>query len=101
MDLNTLRADIDAIDNEIVAFVARRLDVCRKVALVKSQVGTPMMQPGRVKEVKERCAEIGRERGLRPEFVSQLYDLIIGETCAMEDRLMQEYDSRVNRCAAS
>lgn len=100
MDLNTLRADIDAIDSEIVTFVARRMDICRKVARLKGEAGTPMMQPGRIQEVKGRCAEIGRERGLRAEFVCQLYDLIIGEACAVEDRLMQEYDSSVNRCAA-
>jgi chorismate mutase-like protein len=101
MDLNSLRADIDAIDSEIVENIARRMDVCREVARIKSQTGIAMMQTGRVAQVKERCAAMGRERGLRPEFIHLVYDTIIGESCALEDRLMREWESAGSQTPAS
>ena len=49
-----------------------------------------MMQPGRVAEVKERCAQMAREHGIDPDFARQLYGLIIDEACRMEDEIIDD-----------
>lgn len=85
LDLDAFRSHIDILDAEILETLCERFKVCREVAEFKGRNGVAVMQPARVEEVKERCAEIGVSLGLRPEFVRALYSLIIEEVCVMEE----------------
>lgn len=76
------------MDEQIVSLLARRFAICREVAAYKSEAGIPMMQTGRVNEVKRRAAERGRAQGLSERFVTSLYDLIIDEACRIEDEII-------------
>jgi chorismate mutase-like protein len=89
-ELERRRSEIDAIDEQLVDLLARRLDVCRAVAAFKADTGVPMMQPGRVQAVKERSARLGAESGLDPAFVERLFELIVDEACELEQRLIDE-----------
>jgi chorismate mutase len=88
MSLNDLRQRIDALDDEIVERLGARLNLVREVAVTKQASATPVMQPGRVDEVKARCRTRGATLALRGEFVDALYDLIIGEACRIEYEAM-------------
>lgn len=79
---------MDALDDQIVSLFSRRFAICREVAAYKKETGIPMMQTGRVIEVKKRASEKGRARGLREVFVTALYDLIIDEACELEDEII-------------
>lgn len=54
MDLNTLRADIDSIDSQILKLFVERMDVCRKVGEYKKANNIPVMQGGREAQVLDR-----------------------------------------------
>lgn len=84
MSLDNLRQRIDVLDDEIVERLGARLNLVREVARTKQENATPVMQPGRVEEVKARCRARGATLALRGEFVDVLYDLIIGEACRIE-----------------
>ena len=93
--LALFRQQLNSLDEEIVRLLARRFQVCRAVAHHKHEHGIPMMQPGRVTEVKERCARMASELGMDPEFARRLYGLIIDEACRMEDEIIDEPSARV------
>lgn len=93
--LTHFRQQLNALDEEIVHLIARRFQVCRSVAHHKRDHGIPMMQPGRVAEVKERCARMAAGLGVDPEFARRLYALIIDEACRMEDEIIDEPPPRV------
>ncbi|CAM2888893.1 chorismate mutase family protein [Prescottella defluvii] len=80
-----LRAELDAIDRRLLEDIRDRVDVCVRIAEVKRHQGIPMMQPSRVDLVQARAAEFAHANGLSPEFLRRLYDLMIGETCRVED----------------
>lgn len=86
--LTEFRNRIDALDDQIVALLVERLAVCAEVGHFKAAHGIAVMQPERVRVVKERNAERGADAGLRPEFVRALYGLIIDEACALEDDIV-------------
>ena len=86
--LAEFRASLDSIDEEIVTLLGRRFSICRDVARYKKQNGVPMMQPGRVSEVRRRCAEIAAKHEVDPDFTRALYDLIIREACQLEDEII-------------
>jgi chorismate mutase-like protein len=88
--LEPFRRRLDEIDEGIARLLGERLDICRDVAVYKSEHEIPMMQPDRVKVVRERYLARGAEVGLPAEFTAQLFELLIATTCKLEDELMDE-----------
>ena len=86
--LESYRRRLDVIDDEIARLLGERFDICREVAVYKSEHEIPMMQPDRVKIVRERYLARGAEVDLPPEFTADLFDLLIAATCKAEDELM-------------
>ncbi len=86
--LDPHRRRLDDLDERIVGLLGERFEVCREIARYKAEHQIPMMQPGRVQEVRARYAERGRQAGLPDGFASSLFDVLIAATCAMEDELM-------------
>jgi 4-amino-4-deoxychorismate mutase len=88
--LEPFRRRLDAIDDEIARLLGERLQICREVAVYKSEHEIPMMQPDRVAIVRARYLARGAEHDLPEEFTSELFDLLIATTCRLEDELMDE-----------
>jgi len=86
--LGRFRSQLNEIDESIIALLGRRYAVCREVADYKREHGIPMMQPARVAEVKERCAQIADRHGVNPDFARRLYGVIIDEACRLEDEII-------------
>jgi 4-amino-4-deoxychorismate mutase len=86
--LEPFRRRLDAIDDQIAELLGERLQICREVAVYKSEHEIPMMQPERVKIVRDRYLARGAEHDLPPEFTADLFDLLIATTCRLEDELM-------------
>ncbi len=98
--LEPFRSRLDEIDEEIAKLFGERLQICREVAAYKSEHGIPMMQPERVKVVRERYLARGAEHELPQEFSSDLFDLLISTTCRLEDELMEQLAAENGRDAA-
>jgi chorismate mutase len=88
--LEPFRRRLDEIDDSIAKLLGERLQICREVAVFKSENEIPMMQPHRVKAVRERYLARGAEHDLPQDFTSDLFDLLIATTCKLEDELMDE-----------
>ncbi len=54
MDLNTLRQEIDAIDEQLVHLFCQRMDVSRRVAEYKKANGLPVYVPAREQAILEK-----------------------------------------------
>jgi chorismate mutase len=88
--LTALRQQLNSLDEQIVRLLGRRYEICRAAARHKRENGIPMMQPGRVAEVKERCARMAGEHEVDPGFVRRLFGMIIDEACRMEDEIIEK-----------
>jgi chorismate mutase-like protein len=86
--LQPFRDRLDSLDDQIVALLGERFDVCREIAAYKQQHDVPMMQPARVKEVRERYEERAALAELPPHFIARFFELLIDATCRMEDELI-------------
>ncbi len=86
--LEPFRRRLDQIDEQIAGLLGERFAVCREVAHYKSEHEIPMMQPDRVVEVRARYLARGAEAHLPADFTAELFELLIGATCRMEDELM-------------
>jgi chorismate mutase len=86
--LGAFRERLDPIDEEIARLLGERFQICREVAAYKSERGIPMMQPERVEEVRARYLARGADAELPADFTAELFELLIGATCKLEDELM-------------
>jgi chorismate mutase len=88
-ELAPFRARLDAIDAQLVDLLGERFQICREVAVHKSENEIEMMQPGRVETVRARYLQHGAEVDLPGDFTAALFDLLIDATCRAEDELME------------
>ena len=65
MELQELRNEINAIDDEMLALLERRLAVCRAIAEYKRQNGLPVRDPARETEKLHEAMEQGGAAGQR------------------------------------
>jgi chorismate mutase-like protein len=93
-ELLKFRKELDEIDQKLIDTLAHRFAVCRQVAEYKAEHAIPMMQPGRVLEVKNKAANRAVPAGLTERFAHDLYDLIISEACRMEDEIIEAAEKK-------
>lgn len=82
--LRPFRAQIDAIDNQLVDLLAQRYDVVRQVGEIKARHALSPVQSGRVKQVLDRVSDIAIQKDLDPAFVRRLYELMIDHAHNLE-----------------
>ena len=87
-ELLLFRRELDELDRQLIDTLSERFAICRQVAEYKAQHSVPMMQPGRVLEVKQKAVQRAVPAGLSERFALELYDLIISEACRMEDEII-------------
>ncbi len=92
--LQPFRERLDVIDDEIARLLGERFQICREVAVYKSEHEIPMMQPGRVQIVRQRYLDRGAQVNLPADFSGDLFDLLIAATCREEDELMERLEQQ-------
>ncbi len=83
-ELAALRAQIDELDRELLAVVARRLAVCEHVAQLKEGNGLPVIQPDRVRDVLTVRRQWAIDAGVDADFAEQLMRVLLSETHRIE-----------------
>ncbi|ACK72947.1 chorismate mutase related enzymes [Gloeothece citriformis PCC 7424] len=86
--LDEFRTQLNILDEKLINILSERYQICRAIADFKKKHDIPMMQPARVEEVKNRCATMAKNKNLNPDFVRNLYTLIIDEACRLEDDII-------------
>ncbi|MCJ1678237.1 chorismate mutase family protein [Streptomyces sp. APSN-46.1] len=90
LTIEDLRAQLDAIDERFLQELRARIEKCVEIGHFKRKHDVPMMQPHRIGIVQERAALFGEQHGINQEFLRRLYELIIEETCRVEDLVIGE-----------
>lgn len=82
--LGELRARIDELDRSLVEVLAARLAVCEEVAKLKEHTDTPVIQPGRVRDVITSRRQWAIDAGVDPDFAEQVFRVLLAETHRIE-----------------
>ncbi|MGN5240304.1 MULTISPECIES: chorismate mutase [unclassified Rhodococcus (in: high G+C Gram-positive bacteria)] len=88
--LEALRIELDRVDRALLDDVRDRLALCTRVAELKQRHDIAVLQPGRMQLVQRRARDYAERHGLSAEFVRELYDLLIGEACRVEDLIVAD-----------
>ena len=79
-ELDGLRAEIESVDGEILALVARRVELARRAGALKREQRSATLDPGREAAIIRQAVEAGRELDLPEEGVRRLFWTLI-ELC--------------------
>ena len=83
-DLQTLREEIDQLDEQLWEIIGHRTEVVRKVGEWKRQHGEQVIQSDRWQQVLQHCQIIAKEYGLREEFVQEVMEILHKESVRVQ-----------------
>ncbi|RYF49410.1 MAG: chorismate mutase family protein [Comamonadaceae bacterium] len=87
-----MRDELDRIDAAILNTLRARLELCCRIGELKRTHAIPMMQPARIGVAQQRAAVYAAVHRMNPVFLRSLYDLVIAETCRLEDEIIDARD---------
>ena len=78
--LSALRKQIDALDNDLMDLLTRRMRVSREIATYKKEHDMAVVQTGRYSEILDKRGAQGVLCGMDAEFVKKIYEAIHEES---------------------
>jgi|GEM_PF-549056 len=85
--LESLRQEINALDEQLLSLIAHRMSVVKKVGSFKKKHQIAPLQPGRWREVLERLHQQAAPTGLRVEFIDDIWNRVHEEALQIEKKL--------------
>ena len=82
--LGRCRLEIEQLDRELVALLAKRVALSKQIGGMKKVAGLPTLDPAREAEVIRRAASMAREAGLNDEKVRDIFWHVIGLSRAVQ-----------------
>lgn len=87
-DMASLRAQIDAVDEQLVALLAQRHALIERAARIKERIGLPARIDARVEEVVANAGRHAASRGLDPALIEDIWRQLVEAAIAQEDRYL-------------
>jgi chorismate mutase len=84
-ELARCRAEIERIDNDIVALLAKRLALGKRTGELKRLAGLPILDPTREAAVIRRVTGVARDAGLPSEPIREMFWQIVGMSRRAQD----------------
>ncbi len=84
-ELEKLRKHIDLIDRDIIDSLSLRESIVKKVGELKKQHKFDIHQKQRFKELLESKVALAKQRGLRKEYITKLYNHIHKESLSIQE----------------
>ena len=83
-DLQSLREEIDQLDEQLWEVIGKRADVVRQIGEWKRQHGESVIQPERWQQVIKQCLAHGKQYGLSEELVREVMEALHKESVRVE-----------------
>ncbi len=83
-DLESWRANIDELDEELLTLLAKRMGVSRKIGKYKKEHGMPVLQSRRYNQLLSNCSDVGKKLELNESFVKRIMKIIHEESVKLQ-----------------
>ena len=88
-DITVLRKQIDEIDEQLLATLAKRMRISKEIGTYKKEHSMPILQEGRYNDILENRAKLGKAMELNPEFVAEIMKSIHEESVRVQMEIMK------------
>ena len=79
-NIKQLRGQIDQLDNDLMALLAKRMRVCREIGQYKKEHNIQVLQTDRYNEILDKRGVQGSLSGMSADFVKQIFEHIHEES---------------------
>lgn len=83
-DLDSLRKEIDHLDEQLWEIINQRVDLAREIGEWKRTHGLAITQPQRYQQVIDQCLAIAQKYGLSQEVVREVMDALHKESVRVQ-----------------
>jgi chorismate mutase/prephenate dehydratase len=90
VELASLRDRIEAIDRQIIALLAQRLEVVEDVVAAKLEQASPFRDRAREDSLLARLRALAADAGLDPHQIERMYRVIMDMSVAHQERAVRE-----------
>ncbi len=95
-NLEALRRDIDLIDEQMIALLARRMEIAHEMGVFKHKNNITILQLRRWKELFSDRMVKGKDKGLSHQFLANLLRLVHEESIQIQTNVMKKEDNEIN-----
>ncbi|QCI25594.1 chorismate mutase [Buchnera aphidicola (Sitobion avenae)] len=85
------RNEINNIDKKIVKLLAERKNLVLKIAQSKIENNQAIRDIEREKKILQKLIFLGKKNNLTPEYITQLFQLIIEESVSTQKKLLEKF----------
>lgn len=89
-DLNILRQEIDAVDDQIVDLIFKRFQIANQIGILKLGNGMPAVDRSREGEIISRLQEKSKTLSINPDLISSIFRSILSEVVVKHNTLTQQ-----------
>lgn len=89
-NLSELRRQIDAIDEQLLELLAKRMRISREIGIYKKEHNMPILQSPRYSEILEKRSSMGEQMELNGDFVKEILKEIHEESVRQQMIIMNE-----------
>lgn len=86
--LETLRQQINHLDDELMQILSQRMKIADKIGAYKKDNNITILQTNRWNEILERVADNGEKLGLSREFITKYFDAVHMESINHQKKVM-------------
>jgi chorismate mutase len=87
-NLSELRRQIDAIDEQLLELLSKRMRISREIGIYKKEHNMPVLQSPRYSEILEKRAGMGGAMELNPDFIREILKEIHEESVRQQMIIM-------------
>jgi chorismate mutase len=88
--LTELRQQIDQIDNELLAILAKRMRISREIGQYKKEHNMPVLQTGRYDEILDRRVKGAKEMSIDGVFMKKILEAIHEESIRQQIEVLNQ-----------
>ena len=88
-ELNSLRAQIDVVDNQIIDLLGKRMKVADGIGTLKKQKNVAVLQSKRWNEILGKMVLEGETKGLSEEFILRMFKAIHQESINHQEKILK------------
>ncbi|AGW86098.1 Phospho-2-dehydro-3-deoxyheptonate aldolase [Blattabacterium sp. (Nauphoeta cinerea)] len=85
--LDSFRILIDELDENIIALLAERMNISKKLGSLKKSSDIAIFQPRRWKDIMKKYLNLGKSLGISEEFIEGIFKLLHQESIKIQNQI--------------
>ncbi|WP_185878124.1 bifunctional 3-deoxy-7-phosphoheptulonate synthase/chorismate mutase type II [Blattabacterium cuenoti] len=88
-EIDSLRILIDELDENVISILSKRMEISKKLGVLKKKLNINTLQPNRWKLIMENYIEIGKNFGISKELIENIFNVLHKESIKIQNKIRE------------